>query len=67
MSIGEFSLRLRAWPRAAVRIAIKASTAALVMVAFLLPANAQFWGDSLGWTAAAAAPTAIQSIWWVLG
>jgi hypothetical protein len=48
MSIGQLLLRLRAWPRAAILIAIKASTAALVMVALLLPANAQFWGDSWG-------------------
>ena len=47
MSIGQLLLRLGAWPCAAI-VAIQVSVAALVTVALLLPANAQFWGDSWG-------------------
>ena len=42
-----------------VAVGLSVTTATLMIVALLSPANAQFWGDSLGvgWTAAAT-PTA---------
>src|SRR2546425_12229367 len=50
MSIGR-GLLLRSWPfpNAALLIAIRAATTAFIIFALLLPANAQFWGNSLGW------------------
>jgi hypothetical protein len=50
MSIGR-GLSLRPWPfsSAALLIAIRAATTAFIVFALLLPANAQFWGNSWGW------------------
>jgi uncharacterized protein len=50
MSIGR-GLLLRSWPfpNAALLIAIRAATTAFIIFALLLPANAQFWGNSWGW------------------
>jgi hypothetical protein len=49
MSIGR-GLLLRSWPfsNAALLIAIRAATTAFIIFALLLPANAQFWGNSWG-------------------
>jgi hypothetical protein len=49
MSIAR-GLLLRLWRPSdtALLIAIRAATAALIMGALLLPANAQYWGDSWG-------------------
>jgi hypothetical protein len=50
MSIGRGVL-LRSWPfsNAALLVAIRVATTALMTFALLLPANAQFWGNSWGW------------------
>ncbi len=50
MSIGRVVL-LRSWPffNTALLVAIQVATTALMTLALLLPANAQFWGNPGGW------------------
>src|SRR3954465_101029 len=49
MSIGRESLpRFLPWSLAALSTVIRAATAAPVLLALLVPAQAQFWGDSWG-------------------
>jgi hypothetical protein len=49
MSMGRRVL-LRSWPfsKAALLVTIRVATTALMTFALLLPANAQFWGNSWG-------------------
>jgi hypothetical protein len=37
------------FPIASLLVVIRAVPVALIIFALLLPANAQFWGDSWGW------------------
>ena len=46
MKLGQLLMRFYRWSRT---VAVGVTTATLVTVALLSPANAQFWGDSWGW------------------
>ena len=48
MDLGERLRRFCPWSQA-ILLGLRVTIAALMMGAVLLPANAQFWGDSWGW------------------
>ena len=48
MKLGQLLMRFCRWSQT-VAVGLRVTTATLVIVALLSPANAQFWGDSWGW------------------